>query len=412
MDRFKKILLFLSLCYTVIVFSQTKQELQRNKKEIENDIRYINKLILDTKKDKQLSMNDLLLLNTQIKQRENLISTITLEISQIDNYIYNNTLIINKLQNELDLLKRDYARLIYNSYKQKGDYNKLMFLFASKNFNQAYKRLKYLQQYSSYRKQQAATIINTQKELENKIIELKLKKREKKELLRQHEDEKIKLSNEKIQKNQIVKELQQKEKDLIKKLREKEKIAKSLQTAIEKIIAEEIRKAEEANRIVKASENISKSKKEVAVYKPTPEEEIISSNFESAKGRLLWPVEYGVITNSFGEHPHPVLKDVKTMNNGVDIATNAESYARAVFSGTVSGVVVIPGANNAVIIRHGNYLSVYSNLTEVYVNKGDKVKAKQKIGKVFNDVENSKTELHFEIWKNNQRLDPEGWLAK
>ncbi|OFX79143.1 MAG: hypothetical protein A2X12_03800 [Bacteroidetes bacterium GWE2_29_8] len=402
-------------------YAQSKNKLEANKNQIEKDIKYINRLLNETKKNKQVSLGELLLLNTQISSREKLMNNINYEIGIIERTIIINIKEIKNLEDQLNKLKEEYKKILEYSLMTRNSYNKIVFLFSSKSFYQAFKRLKYMQSYSEYRIKQAELIKQTQTKLTNKINELTNKKTEKKSLLNQNEQEKIKLDRVKVDKNNAIKSLQKKEKELIASLKEKEKNARALQKAIEKIIADEMAKAEKERKLRESKKeketgtkapDVKKSEKNLISYSMTPEETIFSTNFAKNKGSLPWPVEKGVITSSFGEHSHPVLKDVKTMNNGIDIGTSNGTEARAVFEGKVSGVIMIPGANKAVIIRHGNYLSVYSNLKDVYVKMGDNVKIKQNIGKVFFDEENSKTELHFEIWKDNIRLNPAHWIAR
>lgn len=417
----KYYLIFFFLFGAIETYAQSKNKLEANKNQIEKDIKYINRLLNETKKNKQVSLGELLLLNTQISSREKLMNNINYEIGIIERTIIINIKEIKNLEDQLNKLKEEYKKILEYSLMTRNSYNKIVFLFSSKSFYQAFKRLKYMQSYSEYRIKQAELIKQTQTKLTNKINELTNKKTEKKSLLNQNEQEKIKLDRVKVDKNNAIKSLQKKEKELIASLKEKEKNARALQKAIEKIIADEMAKAEKERKLRESKKeketgtkapDVKKSEKNLISYSMTPEETIFSTNFAKNKGSLPWPVEKGVITSSFGEHSHPVLKDVKTMNNGIDIGTSNGTEARAVFEGKVSGVIMIPGANKAVIIRHGNYLSVYSNLKDVYVKMGDNVKIKQNIGKVFFDEENSKTELHFEIWKDNIRLNPAHWIAR
>jgi septal ring factor EnvC (AmiA/AmiB activator) len=282
-----------------------------------------------------------------------------------------------------------------------------MFILSSENFNQAYRRIKYFQQYSSYRKKQVEMIQQTQKIINNKLSTLNNQKTEKVVLLTQKEKEKKKLSIEKEEKDNTISKLKKKEKNLSAMLKKKQREAEKLQKEIEKIITEEIRKS----KIPEVKENKTAVDKKPNTISLTPDESIISNNFEINKGRLPWPTEKGVISSSFGEHPHPVHKDVKIKNNGIDILTNKGSYARSIFNGVVTAVISTPNGKKAVIIRHGEYLSVYSNLDDVIVSKGAKVSSKQKIGSIALNSEESSTELHFEIWKNTNFQNPQPWLA-
>ncbi len=308
----------------------------------------------------------------------------------------------SKITTELKKIKEAYAKMIYYAYKNRNAYARLMFLFASSDINQAFLRLKYLKQYAKYRRKQAKLIINATLLLNEKLAELKGIKTNKSTLLKTKETEKILLAQEKEEKNTSVKTLQQKEKDLKKTIKQKEKEAEKLQQSIEAIIAEEIKKA----TTTKTNTSVSSTIKELGL---TETEIALSTNFSNNKGKLPWPTEKGIVTSTFGIHTHPVL-DIKVKNNGIDISTNEGSKACAVFEGKVTGVVNIPGANKAVIIRHGEYLTVYSNLSEASVKTGDLVKIKQEIGTIATDTEEAKTELHFEVWCGKTLTDPIGWL--
>jgi murein DD-endopeptidase MepM/ murein hydrolase activator NlpD len=280
-----------------------------------------------------------------------------------------------------------------------------MFVFSSKSFNQAYQRIKYFQQYSSYRQNQVRVIKENQEILARKVALLKKQKADKQNLKSQEEKEKKKLADEKNQQDTTVRQLSKKEKELLKKLRDNERAAKKLQAAIEKLIADEIRKANEAAKKSGTKPSTTNT------FGLTPSELKLSSSFAANKGGLPWPTERGVISATFGEHPHPVLKGIKTKNNGIDVTTSNGAVARAVFEGEVTSTMTLPNYHNVIIIRHGEFLTVYSNLGQLYVKKGDKVSTKQKLG-VINQDDNGKTTLHFELWKGKVLQNPEAWLAK
>jgi murein hydrolase activator len=402
------ILLFL-ISFSIKADAQkTKEKLQEDKQKIESDIAYTNKLLSETKKNKQISLNQLIILNNKINQRENLIDNISTEIQGIDGMILTNSKETSKLSEQLKQLKEDYAKMIVFAYKNRNAFARLMFLFASTDLNQAYLRLKYLQQYTRYRRKQADLIIKTALLLNGRIKELRDIKSGKSDLLKSNEAEKIMLAQEKEEKNNSLKKLQNKEKELAKTIKQKEKEAKKLQQSIEGIIADEIKKATEKKTTTSTTSNVSTTSKELGL---SDADIALSKNFASNKGKLPWPTEKGIVTSTFGIHPHSVLTEIKVKNNGIDISTDQGSKARAVFDGKVTGVVSIPGANKAVIIRHGEYLTVYSNLSEVFVKSGDAVKTKQSIGLIFTDTEESKTELHFEVWYGKVLTDPINWLS-
>lgn len=395
------VLLGIFLISVIGLHAQTKEDLQEKKKALLKEIEYTNELLEKTKKSQTSSMDELVKLNKKIEARTEVINTIKLEISLLDKKIEKNKLAIAALESDLTELKDEYAKMLYYTYKNKSSYNRLMFMFSSKDFNQAYKRLKYLQQYSSYRKRQADLIIKTKAEIDAKINKLESIRMEKQVLLNSLDNEKRNFSKEKLQQEGVLTDLKKKEKDLKKDLVRKERTAEKFQRAIEEIIREEIRKArEEAARAGKSSTG----------FPMTPEAQALSNIFSANKSKLPWPVAQGVITGEYGTHPHPVLKQIQVKNNGVDISTNAGSMARAIFEGTVSKVIIIPGEGKSVLIRHGEYLSVYSYMSEVFVKAGDKVTTKQELGLLVSENSNTKTEIHFELWKGMSTLNPAYWL--
>lgn len=437
--------------------AQSKKELEQKKKKNQKEIEYTNKLLKDNKKSKSKSYNTLLILNRKITLRNELINNINSEISILNLRIEKNTQEINNLAKELMLLKQDYAKMIYYAYKNRSSYERLMFILSAKDFNQAYQRVKYLQQYSEYRRKQATSIVKNQKKLSKKLAELQVKINEKQLLLASQQDETVQLEKEKLEQTEVLKSLKSKENELKKRLEEHIAVSQKLQKAIENMIAseeesrrkemekekkekkqkKEKERKERAEKLKKLKDKLlSKSEKEkiekeekelekeneaanenkqsaaINIYEMTPEEKITSTSFGNNKGKLPWPTERGLITGTFGEHEHPVLKGIMVRNNGIDISTSEGESVRAIFSGTVSKVMQIPGYNYVVIIRHGNFLSVYSNLGSVSVKSGDKVSSKQNIGKVYTDSsEDNKTILHLEIWKDNHKLDPSAWLT-
>ena len=381
-----------------------KERLQRDKIRLEQEIEYTNKLLSETQKVKQTSLNQLTLLNRQIKQREELIRNINATVASIDRQITQTGDTIVFLEKEIERYKAEYARMIVAAHKHRSAHHRLMFVFSSEDFNQAYKRIKYLQQYSAYRRAQADKIEQAKIGLTQKRTELELQRAEKLSLRIAHEREKDQLGTELEKQNQSVRSLSQREKDLLATLRENERALNRLQKAIEDIIAEEIRLAREAAK--KAGTARPES------FALTPEEILISNNFAANKGKLPWPSERGVIAATFGEHPHPVLRGIKTRNNGIDIITHEGAEARAVFEGVVSNVLTIPSLNNVVILKHGEFLTVYSNLDEVYVKRGDKIALRQSLGKIHTNAAEARTKLHFEIWKGKDLQNPEHWIAR
>jgi septal ring factor EnvC (AmiA/AmiB activator) len=395
------VVIFLLLSVFSLYSQDKKSKLENDKKKIEEEIKYNSKLLDETKKSQKTTINQLVVIKKQISSREKLIMNINAEIKSVSEEIENNNQTLTELNNELAKLKEEYAAMIYYAHKNRSSYDKLMFIFSSTDFNQAYKRLKYFQQYSAYRKTQVLLIEQTQEEIRQKLADLENLKLAKVELLKSFESERTKLSKEKELQNKTISQLNQKEKELLTTIKEKEKAAKKLQKEIEKIIAEEISAASKKTGTTKSGS-----------FDLTPSEVKLSADFRQNKGILPWPLERGIISGTFGEHPHAVLKNVITKNNGIDLLTDKDAKARAIFSGEVTRVMSIPNYNYVVMVRHGEFLSVYSNLVEVFVQKGDKVNIKQELGRIHTDTKDNKTELHFELWQGKTLLNPEQWLAE
>ena len=393
----------LFLLVTQNTLAQSKKNLERKKKQLQKEIQLTNKLLKETRKDKDLSVDELLKVKSKMLSRSKLINAMNAEIRLINKNIIASKQGIADLELELDHLKSEYAKIIYYSFKHRSSYDKMMFIFASDNINQAYKRLKYIQQYAEYRKGQSEEIIATQAALEAKIIALNETNAEKTVLVSMEKQERQNLAIEKAEQESIVQQLQGKEQELKDRLKKKEKAKQKLQKAIERIIEEEIRKAREA---AKKSGNTGKG------FPMTPEALKLSNSFAANKGKLPWPVAQGVITAQFGKHPHPVLAGIVINNNGIDISTTKGAMSRAIFNGEVSSVAIIPGEGKVVMVRHGEYLTVYSYMSEVFVSKGDKVDIKQNLGVLVNEAGKSKTEVHIEIWKGMTKLNPKYWIFR
>lgn len=413
--RFFILILCFVMLSTTAFFAQrqSKKDLESKKKQIQKEIDETNQLLAETKKNKKRSLTELVALNKKISQREELIATINSQIALLDRQIRENNESISHLQADLAQLKAEYAKMIYYAYKNQDAYSRLVFIFASKDFEQAYMRLKYLQQYSEYRHKQAEKIIDTKKSLNEKVQDLEAKKSDKRTLLGDQEAEKQNLTSEKGEKEQVFSQLQSQEGKLKKDLEKKKKDANNLQQAIQRIIQKELEKAQQeaAAAASKNQKNSPKNNKPTKLIL-TPEVQQLSNSFASNRGKLPWPVAKGIIYEHFGVHPHPLIPNIDITNNGVDIATNTGSIARVVFDGEVKGVVTMPGAGQFILVRHGEFLTVYSNLKDVYVHVGDKVTTKQSIGSILYDDDDAKTVLHFEIWKGTTRLDPEDWIFK
>ena len=376
---------------------KSKEELSNSRKKLEDEIQYTTKLLDKTTKTKETSLRDLKLLNNRIKKREALISNISKEIVVVNREIREDNRLIKKQTRELKEMTDEYAKMIYYAHKIMKSQSRLAFIFAADDFNQAYQRLKYYQQYTSYRRKQAERIREAKIALSKQMHSLETTRTEKLKLKESESDEKSHLDREKTQKDQTIQTLSKKEKQLLASLRTKRAAVKKLQAEIERIIAEEAR-AREANAANRNPEAVAAELR-------------LSSTFAANKGKLPWPTERGVVTSTFGEHQHPVLKYVKVNNNGIDIMVSRNTQVKAVFNGTVSRILSVPSLNKVVIIRHGEYLTVYTNLDEVNVVSGQSVSTQQVIGKAHYDPDEGKSELNFQIWKGKAILNPQPWLS-
>ena len=408
--------LFLGCLLSISTFSQTKDELKKQKADIEKEISYTTDLLSKTKKNKTKSLNYLKVLDSQIKSKEQLLITLHIEITLINkqikkterSIIHIEETILKKVDN-LQKLKDEYAKMIYSAFKQKGNRNDLMFIISSDDFNQAYKRIIYLKQYTAFRKNQSKKIIESQQELTIKKEKLAQEKERliedsatKGYLVSSKKDELESINSAKDEKEQLVKKLSKSERLFKKKIQDKQKKSKELDVKLRKIIEEEIRKAREEAKKRNGDDS----------FGLTPEALALSSEFNQNKGKLPWPLEKGIIVEQYGKQKHAVFSSVETFNNGIDIATDKNSVVRVVFDGIISRIFFIKGDGKAILVNHGEYFTVYSGLKEVAVKVGDKVLSKEKLGVVLTQEVENKTELHFEIWKGYNKDNPSKWLYK
>jgi septal ring factor EnvC (AmiA/AmiB activator) len=440
------------LCCPLLAFPQGKQskkEMENKKSKLKQEINTTNELLNETKNSKKKTMGEVAILNTKISIRRELIATINTEIKQLNGQINSNQKDVDDLKLNLEKLKKEYARMIYYGYRNKDSYNRLMFMFAAGDFNQAYQRLKYIQQYNEYRRKQAEAIVSTQKEINGKIATLEVTKNEKKQLLTGEEQEKQSLAKEKIEQEGMLVQLQDKEKQLKEELEQKKRDSDALTAAIKKLIADEVKRQqerEEKEALARAEakrkkKELEEKRKKIKDSKTTPpqikkdlvkdnpkteenpkEEPVVdvetkeaaelSADFASNKGKLPWPVVKGIITDGFGEHEHPTIKGFIVSNDGVDISASKGSACRAMFEGEVSAIRSTQGFGNVVIIRHGEYLTVYTNLDAVNVKRGDKVTIKQTIGTLAYNEDENRTVMNLQIWKGTKKLNPEDWLYR
>ena len=425
---------------SVSVYSQeTVKSLKRKQRQAKQNIEMTNRLLNENKKNQKTTANSITVISRQIEERENLIKALNDEVGILDRDLSNIKAEKSQLEEKLQELRKEYAKLLYHYYFHKTKSNAVFYILSSESLTQGFRRLRYVQQYSNYRKEQAQKIQQVTDELGQKETLLSRVKEEKHNTLKGKQVESNKLLKSKESKQKMLTELSQKESDLKVKLEKQQRQVEVLNKKIDDMIAAEIAK-QEAQRKAKAKAEAERKAKAAASKKPatsgtaakpsapsapsTPSapvtkptapasegKSLVSGGFESNRGRLPWPVR-GIVTGHFGLHPHPVLDHVQVNNKGIYIQTTANSDASAVYDGEVTQVFAIPGNNNAIIVKHGIYRTVYANLTTTYVKVGDKVKARQKLGRVFVDQEADKTELYFMLYKESVLQNPELWLAR
>ena len=419
------VLLFLALASTPAYCQKTKgkskKQLQSEINTLQKEISTANQLLKKTTKDKEMTLNEVNILDKKIKQREQLIKAYNDQIAVLDEEISKGQDNIKTLNSDLSKLQKEYSDMIVFANKNRSRYDKLAFIFSSNSFNQAYSRLRYIRQFSESRKTKMEQIAATEKRISGEVATSQQTRDEQAALLKEEKDQQEALKKEKEELNNQVAKLKKKEGSIQQEIKDKEQQTKKLQKAIDDIIAEEIRKAnleaekkrkEEEKKNAGKGKSTTTSKTKEKGMALTPAEKTLSTNFVNNKGKLPWPVERGVISSSYGKHASVVSSKVTVTNNGIDIATTEGAQARAVFEGEVASVTKLTGSNTVVIIRHGEYFTVYSNLENVTVKRGDKVKTKQNIGTVHTNKTENKTELHFELLKEQSRQNPANWLSK
>ncbi|HQT24053.1 MAG: hypothetical protein B7X86_13015 [Sphingobacteriales bacterium 17-39-43] len=420
--RFLKLVTFLLLMISLqSAFGQSSSALKKRKEAITREIEELKRSRSKIDKNKKLSLNQINLLNTQIRLREDKIRTINTEIKMLDTKIISSTTEVISLQTNLNKLKAQYSKMIVFAFKNQGAYNKLMFIFASHNFNQAYMRLRYIQQVGTFRKRQAKEIITTQISLKKQINELDQNKKEKTNLLMDQIVEKQTLGKDKEQQSKILTGLTKKQKELQQHLSRKQKEANTLNKAIQEAIRKEIlaaqRKEAERRRRAAAAEAASKAKNNTDKPKPvasgssilasSPEDAKLSSSFLGSRGRMQKPAQ-GIITQGFGQQK---FNNVTIFNPGINIKTAPGANVYAVYGGKVSKVIYLVNSYT-IIIRHGEYFSIYSKLKNASVAAGQEVTARQSIGKVATDITEDLTEMQFQIWKGGTPVNPSGWISQ
>jgi len=391
------IILLVLLLINATVYSQKtddKNQLEKQKEETIKEIEFTKGLLDRTRKSRNLTINQINILSKSISGRENLIKNLENDISYLEENINQNYIRIKELQDELNLLKIEYEKIIVATYRNLEEESYLEYILGAEDINQSYQRIRQIKYVNDYRKKLFNEIIESIDKIEAENSQLNQLMEEKAFILKEKESELYTLGKEKIEKQRNINKLKVREGKLLTELREKQKIQKRLEDEIKKLIEEEIRRSKERN---------------IAVL--TPAERIISNDFEKSMGGLPWPVKRGIITGQYGEHDHPVIKGIKIKSIGIDINTVEGENARVIFDGEITKIIAIMGANNTVIVKHGDFRTVYQNLINIKVKTGSMVKKGDILGTIYTDSNNS-TKLHFQIWKDKKNIDPEKWLSK
>ncbi|TDE46696.1 peptidase M23 [Flavobacterium rhamnosiphilum] len=415
MPKFLLSLIF--ICMTSLLWSQESQQekLEERKAQIQKEIRENERLLQTVKKKEKSAVNVVVIQSTKIKLKEKLINTTEKQTKLLGNDMYINQVQINKLKKELAVLKEDYAEMIVKSYKSRSEESRAMFLLSSENFLQAYKRAQYMKQYTGFRKMQGEEIKSKSNQLTDYNEKLNVQKKAKQKLIAENEKERLSLEKEKKEQLKLVSVIKKDKNKIAQEIKKRQQEYRTIDRQINKLIREAIAAANRKAALEKAKANpsapVSKAAVSSSKIELTPESKIIADNFRANRGRLPYPVEKGFISLGYGNQTHPLFNTITVHNSGVEITTDRGASARAVFGGEVTSVIVLSPVNKAVMIQHGDFFTVYQNLSSVNVSKGDKVSIKQSIGKVRTNGETGKTVIKFLILQNTTYNNPEGWLS-
>tara|TARA_R110000868_G_scaffold143741_3_gene362219 strand:+ start:10328 stop:11557 length:1230 start_codon:yes stop_codon:yes gene_type:complete len=390
------------LLFSLSSLAQTTEQknLEAKREQLQKEIQQINRLLFAEKKEKGNVLDQMQALDKKISVRQQLIRVTNEQSNLLNRQLNANIRNIGKLRDELKTLKEDYALMIQKSYQNKSKQSRLMFLLSSESFYQGFKRLQYMKQYTKYRKEQGEQIVSKTDELKTLNIALTEQRKTKDRLVAENTVAKKELLKEKNAQNELLNSIRKNESKYTSTIQKKQKEARAIDRQIENLIRSAI-----ASSNKKAGNTTNNNK-----FVLTPEAKIVANNFSANKGKLIWPVEKGIKSIGFGIYKDAVYPGIKHQNNGVIIATDKGSKARAIFEGEVIAVISVPGGNKGVQMKHGNFISTYYNLSNVYVKKGDKVKSKEELGEIFTNVLNNQTLLKFYLYQDTSRLNPEEWI--
>ena len=393
---------FLILTIGVAQTNNARQKaLETQKKRLQQEIKQINTLLFNNNRKEKTVVSQVEDLDLKISVRNQLVKVNNQQANLLTRQINVNQRDISQLRAELESLKQDYADMVRKSYKSKSSQNRLMFLFSSADFLQAYKRIQYMKQYANFRKKQGEEIAQKTQTIQELNKTLLDQKRQKEALAAENRKIQETLVGERKAQQRLIRSLKNKSRSLSSEIRQKQRKAAAIDREIERLIKEAI-----------AASNKAAGKTSKNVFALTPEAKLLAKNFIANKGKLPWPVEKGIVIQRFGTQPHPVVKTTTIKSNGVTIATSPKSIARAVFEGEVMTVLSFKGSNPTVLIKHGNYITTYKNIAKVYVKKGDKVKAKQPIGEIFTNPQTGKTTLQFSVFNGLIPQNPKQWVYR
>ncbi len=396
------VLLLVAATFSWLCAQQNRNELEDRRKQLLEEIKQTSRLLEDTRKSKATELNRYFALQNQIQKRRQLIQTLYQEVQSADTNIVQAHRVIRSLQEDMSRLQREYASTMRTALRYRVNQSFTLFLFSARDFSDARRRWQYIRQYYRYRQRQAEQITQMQHTLTQQTAELEKQKTEKQRLMAVQQQQQATLNAELADKDRLVQTLKSDENKLLAELNRQQKAHEQLNKTIEGIIRAEMAKKKKEARTPEALTTTTNTT--VAMPTDAPG---ISSDFKNRKGKIPWPVSKGTITRYFGNQPHPTLQGIQIPNNGIDIRTEEGAEVLAVFEGKVSLVQFVPGFKNTVLVQHGQYFTVYSNLEDVYVKRGEQINARQPIGKIDKD----KPEVHFEIWRETQRLDPMGWIS-
>ena len=397
------VVLFVMVSSVGIAQTNTARQkmLENQKKRLQAEIKQSNTLLFKNSKKEKSLLSQVEDLEIKISVRSNLVEVNNQQANLLTQQINVNQRNITNLRKELQVLKKDYAEMIQKSYKSKSSQNRLMFLFSSEDFLQAYKRVQYMKQYANFRKKQGEEIVQKTKTLQSLNKTLLEQKVQKDALVRENRKVQQELQQERKSQQRLIRGLKSKSRSLAREIKQKQKKAAAIDREIERLIREAI-----------AASNKAAGKNSKNAFALTPEAKLLAANFVANKGQLPWPVEKGIVIQGFGTQPHPVVKTTMIKSNGVTIATSPKSKARAVFQGEVMSILSFKGSNPTILIKHGNYITTYKNMGKVYVKKGDKVKAKQTIGEIFTHPQTGKTTIQFSVFNELKPQNPKSWIYR